>query len=75
LCEHKKLVTAISRTEFTDVCSALDTNGLVVFSKGHDDRTRKVTLLVQEEDVKYALNDAGFIKMMMDSGFSEQFSF
>jgi hypothetical protein len=68
-------VTAISRTEFTDVCSALDASGLVGFSKGYDDRNRKVTLFVQKEDVKYALDDAGFIKMIMGSGFSEHFSF
>jgi hypothetical protein len=68
-------VTPISRPEFKEVCSALDTNGLVTFSKGSDDHNRKVTLLVQEEDVKYALNDAGFIKMILDAGFSHQFTF
>lgn len=70
-----KLVTPISRPEFKEVCSALDTNGLMAFSKSSDDYNRKVTLLVQEEDVKYALNDAGFIKMILDSGFSNQFTF
>ncbi|KAI9364466.1 P-loop containing nucleoside triphosphate hydrolase protein [Zopfochytrium polystomum] len=51
LCKEKKLLTPVSRTEFGDILSLLETTGLVNLSKGKAESDRTVELLVAGSQV------------------------
>ncbi|RUP50716.1 P-loop containing nucleoside triphosphate hydrolase protein, partial [Jimgerdemannia flammicorona] len=66
LCATSKLVCAVTRTEFNDIVTMLETAGFISLARAKEERARRVTLLVQESDVLQAINEVDFLKKWIE---------
>ncbi|GAA5796406.1 hypothetical protein HPULCUR_001778 [Helicostylum pulchrum] len=67
LCSDKSTaISAVSRTELSDLLSLLETQSILTLGKSKEDRTRKIQLNVQESEIIQMINSMPFLKDWMD---------
>ncbi|CAO3643429.1 unnamed protein product [Mucor hiemalis] len=59
-------ISAVSRTELSDLLSLLETQSILTLGKSKEDRTRKIELNVQESEVIQMIQDVPLLKTWMD---------
>lgn len=59
-------ISAVSRTELSDLLSLLETQSILTLGKSKEDRTRKIELNVQESEIIQMIQDVPILKTWMD---------
>ncbi|CAO3617615.1 unnamed protein product [Mucor fragilis] len=59
-------ISAVSRTELNDLLTLLETSSIITLGKSKEDRTRKIQLNVQENEIAQMINDMPILKSWMD---------
>ncbi|KAL0141590.1 P-loop containing nucleoside triphosphate hydrolase protein [Mucor lusitanicus] len=59
-------ISAVSRTELNDLMTLLETSSIITLGKSKEDRTRKIQLNVQENEIAQMINDMPILKSWMD---------
>ncbi|KAJ3105823.1 AAA ATPase [Phlyctochytrium planicorne] len=70
VCKERKMLSPVSRSEFRDIISSLESFGLLVLHKAKEERDRRVELSVLESQVERGLQEifiAFIIIKMVDS--------
>ncbi|EPB83589.1 hypothetical protein HMPREF1544_09632 [Mucor circinelloides 1006PhL] len=67
LCsDTSSAISAVSRTELNDLLTLLETSSIITLGKSKEDRTRKIQLNVQENEITQMVNDMPILKSWMD---------
>jgi cell division control protein 6 len=61
------MVSAVSRTELNDLLSGLETASVITLGKGKEDRTRKIEMNVQENEVIEMIQGTSILKTWMET--------
>lgn len=59
-------ISAVSRTELSDLLSLLETQSIITLGKSKEDRTRKIELNVQESEIVQMIQSMPILKSWMD---------
>ncbi|KAL9558260.1 hypothetical protein MBANPS3_001003 [Mucor bainieri] len=59
-------ISAVSRTELNDLMTLLETSSIITLGKSKEDRTRKIQLNVQENEIAQMINEMPILKSWMD---------
>ncbi|KAG2210782.1 hypothetical protein INT46_006852 [Mucor plumbeus] len=59
-------ISAVSRTELNDLLTLLETSSIITLGKSKEDRTRKIQLNVQENEIIQMINEMPILKSWMD---------
>ena len=68
LCQNRNLLSPMTRSEYGDASSLLESHGLLLVGKAKEERLRKIALGIQEEDLRMALAEVPLVKAMLDAG-------
>jgi len=60
------MISPVSKSEFNDLVSMLESCGIITLGKAKDERNRKFTLHVQENEVRKAVSDLPFLTQILD---------
>lgn len=66
VCEFRGL-SVIGFSELVDMCSALESRGLILLKKAKDKRQQKVSLQLQPSELEHALQDKTLLSSIMDN--------
>lgn len=67
LCsDTSSAISAVSRTELNDLMTLLETSSIITLGKSKEDRTRKIQLNVQENEIAQMINEMPILKSWMD---------
>jgi cell division control protein 6 len=67
VCQKRKLKYE-SQQEFVDLCSLLETRGILALKAAKERRLTKVSLSLQEGDVEHALQDKALLSSVLEGG-------
>lgn len=67
VCQRYNVV-GVDQSEFINMCSLLDTRGIISTKKGKEPRLMKVSLRLDERDLEDALKDKAFVASIMEKG-------
>ncbi|GBG76524.1 hypothetical protein CBR_g22272 [Chara braunii] len=65
-------INALTSAEFTCMCTVLADQAILNIGPGRDERLRRVTLRVQEEDVRFALEGVRFFRTILSEDDSKE---
>jgi len=65
-CRKYRMISPVSKSEFNDLVSMLESCGIITLGKAKDERNRKFTLHVQENEVRKAVSDLPFLTQILD---------
>ncbi|KAJ3183554.1 AAA ATPase [Irineochytrium annulatum] len=68
LCGKRKLLTPVSRSEFGDILSLLETTGMIQIGKAREERARKVELSVLPSQVEKGIESDSLLRDMFVKG-------
>jgi len=65
-CRKYRMISPVSKSEFNDLVSMLESCGIITLGKARDERNRKFTLHVQENEIRKAVSDLPFLLQMLN---------
>jgi len=65
-CRKYRMISPVSKSEFNDLVSMLESCGIISLGKAKDERNRKFTLHVQENEIRKAVSDLPFLLQILN---------
>jgi len=65
-CRKYRMISPVSKSEFNDLVSMLESCGIITLGKAKDERNRKFTLHVQENEIRKAVSDLPFLTQILN---------
>jgi len=65
-CRKYRMISPVSKSEFNDLVSMLESCGIITLGKARDERNRKFTLHVQENEIRKAVSDLPFLLQILN---------
>ncbi|ORX79767.1 cell division control protein Cdc6 [Anaeromyces robustus] len=65
-CRKYRMISPVSKSEFNDLVSMLESCGIITLGKAKDERNRKFTLHVQENEIRKAVSDLPFLLQILN---------
>jgi len=65
-CRKYRMISPVSKSEFNDLVSMLESCGIITLGKAKDERNRKFTLHVQENEIRKAVSDLPFLGQILN---------
>jgi len=65
-CRKYRMISPVSKSEFNDLISMLESCGIISLGKAKDERNRKFTLHVQENEIRRAVSDLPFLLQILN---------
>jgi len=65
-CRKYRMISPVSKSEFNDLVSMLESCGIITLGKAKDERNKKFTLHVQENEIRKAVSDLPFLLQILN---------